>query len=177
MKPALASLALAAALLGCKGEPENGAPQRGAALGGIDFQHHCFATGGGKAVLKDDWVCETRDGATRPADPNLACRQQYPHANAHAEVARYGDLQSYTCYAGLPGELGGLNLDAYCKRVGASGAVVDIDTASWRCASEGAIAARIDMNAACRASYPAFPGATARQLRSGNMTSWVCFRP
>jgi hypothetical protein len=176
---ALASVCLlSSALAACKSEPAaHDGPAPGAALGGIDFQHYCFATGGGTAVIKGDWVCELSTGAARPADANVACRQQYPNANAHAEVARYGDALSYTCYAGLPGELGGMNLDGHCQSIGAKRAFVDGDTATWRCAREGNTAVNIDMNAACRTSYPAAPGATARQLRPGNLTSWVCFRP
>lgn len=155
----------------CKG----GSQSDGAALGGIDFQRYCFATGGGKAVIKGDWVCETSNGAARPADANAACRDQYPGKNPHAEVARYGDPLSYTCYAGLPGELGGMNLDKYCKGVGAKNAFVDGDTGTWRCAREGSPAVVIDMNAACKVSYPKVPGAVAKQLRPGNLTSWVCF--
>jgi hypothetical protein len=164
-------------LAGCRKEAPPSGVTPGAALGGVDVQHHCFASGGGTAVIRGDWVCEKADGTSRPADMNAACREQYPNANAHAEVARHGDPLSYTCYAGLPRELGGMNLDAYCRSVGAKSAFVHGDTGTWRCTREGNTAIDIDMNAACRVSYPRVPGAVARQLRPGNLTSWVCFEP
>ena len=173
----IALCATAVAFGGCRGESSEAASQTaepGQVLGGIDFQSHCAATGGGTAVIAGDWMCE-HQGARRPTDPNQACRSQYPGTNGHAEVARQGDPRSWTCYAGTPNELGGMNLDAYCRANGAERSLATPQ--GWNCSRAAGTNTIIDMNAACRFSYPQTPNAQSRQLRPGNLTSWICLRP
>lgn len=171
----ISSVALYASLtLFACNHTDSSVPAPGASLGGIDFQAFCTATGGGQAVIAGDWVCDL-NGARRPANANTACRLQYPAANAHAEVARPGDALSYTCYAGIQNELGGMNLQGYCASVGAPRA--GVVAGHWSCIHTDSSNTAIDMTAACRFSYPLVSGAVSRQVHPGNLTSWVCLRP
>ena len=160
--------------VGCHRTPSPRAVVPGARLGAVDFQSWCDATGGGRAVARVDWSCE-RSSTRVTVDPNAVCRRQYPAANAHAETTRVGDTFTWACYAGVRGELGGLNPDAYCRSTGALRAMVDPHR-RWYCVQPGNLLAAVDLDAACRFAFPQSDGAHARQLREGNPTSWVCVR-
>ncbi len=169
--PCVVALA-ALCLVACRRQPPAPAVTPGARLGGIDFARYCADTGGGTPTVAGDWVCD-QNGARRPTDANDACRRQYPDANAHAEVERRGDPMSWACYAGVEGELGGLDLDRFCRAQGADRSAAN-EAGLWQCVTAAGPVRDVDMQAACAAQYPATRGVRARQLRPGNPTSWVC---
>ncbi len=161
--------------LGCHGAERAPVVHPGQQLGELDFQAYCDATRAGRALTRRGWVCE-RGTIRVPIDPDAACALQFPRTHPHGEPLRASDTVTYVCYAGIVGELGGLDVDAYCRSTGARRAGLTADQ-RWNCQGTDNQTSPVDMDVACRTRYPQADGAHARQLRPDNPMSWVCVRP
>ena len=71
-----------------------------------------------------------------------------------------------------PIELGGMNLDAYCKSTGKQNS--GVKDGHWSCLPGDE---RIDMDKACRFQFPGSASAFARQRSPDNVFSWTCYEP
>lgn len=153
-------------------------------LGGVDLAKWCAKRGReGAAVLVDTtssgWRCEvtTSEKAVRERagiDLNAACRRQYA-GDAFAVANNSAAASSWSCR----GDLGGVDLAAYCATVGNSGTAVleGSDAFSWRCEVTTGMR-RIehqdgtDLNRACAEQYG---GGTSAGLRNErDAFSWYC---
>jgi hypothetical protein len=175
LKTTIACIAGWVVLAGCTrhvSAPDGTAAAR-RSLGGLDFDAYCVAQSATRSgLINGSWFC-LRDGAAPVLiDINNACQRQYALPGALGVLVRPNDATSWTCFAPRPGELGGINLDNFCRSRGA-------DRAERRGNDAACVGATgvtpIDFTAACRFQYPAATAAVARQGDPTLLTSWTCF--
>lgn len=96
-------------------------------------------------------------------------------ASASAASTKRTQVASTLVPISLQYELGGLNLDAWCKHLGYYGVTLDGSTAyGWKCYTGSGSHVGIDVHAACRWTYNNST-AFAKMLNYYDPNSWKCY--
>lgn len=148
-------------------------------LGGLNLKAYCQSLGYPSVrtigTTYYDWRCVDRNGNNVSFAMWQACHWQYNDRNAWDVTPNF-----YVPTGGICIEsalvLGGIDVDAYCRYLGYSGARLDGSTAyDWHCLNiyTGWVTGQLDMDDACDELY--HEPAVARFANFYYPTSWQCW--
>ena len=150
-------------------------------LGGVDLNGYCRAIGGSMISLQGpnaySWHCLNQFGQDFAAVSVLdACRFTYHDSNAVDRLGNYNDPGSWGCFTHAR-QLGGVDLDGYCRSLGHLRVQLDGPTAyDWHCITTIGQRVAISATGACQWSWRQ-PGALDRLADFNNPYSWQCWGP
>jgi hypothetical protein len=143
-------------------------------LGRPDWAGYCAATGQGQLLQIYDnaygWRCTADNGMGN--DANDVCAWTYKSDQVTNRVEDFNNPHSWQCWRATR-LLGLLDFDAYCKKLGHSGAryVQGLGAYGWFCTGSGG---GIDTQDACRRLYGVDPP-VSRFQNFYDGTTWQCW--
>lgn len=144
-------------------------------LGVPDFNGYCLATGQGSVKLIAQnaygWACSS---PTTGDDAQAVCSWTFSTADITNRVANFNDPKSWQCWGTTSGKLGGVDWNAYCRKLGYAGAA-DAgrnNAYTWYCPGDSN---GLDAQDACLRQYGSSP-AISRFQNFYDKNSWECWK-
>jgi hypothetical protein len=146
----------------------------------VDLRDYCQGKGYAGVTQAGNnaygWRCVAQGGSRQPVNMLEVCRTNYSYRAIDVLKNFYSPNPSaWECWKTYEGELGGVNLDGYCRSIGDVRSTLVGKTAyDWRCVTSSGGKAGIDMTKACRWQYND-PEAIDRVSNFYDPYSWRCW--